>query len=77
MGWAAFGKNAMAQALSHDDAVRRAFPDGITWVALGQKPDLLTLQNGLLRSVAPDSPPEETVAEARSRIVVFMALTSV
>ncbi len=72
-GMGGMGKSVMAQALCHDDAVRRAFPDGIAWVALGQRPELLTLQNQLLHRFDPVAPPSESVSEARSRLEAAFA----
>jgi NB-ARC domain-containing protein len=45
------GKTALATALAHDSEVRHAFPDGIYWLTIGQKPNLLDLQNQLLRQL--------------------------
>ena len=42
------GKTVLAAALGHDSEVRQAFPDGIYWLTVGQKPNLLDLQNQLL-----------------------------
>jgi len=67
-GMGGAGKSVMAQALCHDDVVRAAFPDGIAWVAVGQQPDLLPLQNRVLRLLAPAEPPGETVAEALRKL---------
>lgn len=33
-----FGKTTLALALCHDTAIQAAFPDGILWVALGERP---------------------------------------
>ena len=37
------GKTALAVELSHDPEVRTAFPDGVLWAGLGQRPDLSAL----------------------------------
>jgi hypothetical protein len=47
-GMGGIGKSVLAAALAHDSAVRQAFPDGIYWLTVGQKPNLLDLQNRLL-----------------------------
>ncbi len=39
-GAGGYGKTTLAQALCHDDRVRAAFPDGILWVTLGQRPNI-------------------------------------
>ena len=48
-GMGGIGKTVLAAALAHDWAVRQAFPDGIYWLTIGQKPNLLYLQSQLLR----------------------------
>ena len=51
-GMGGIGKTVLAAALAHDSEVRHAFPDGIYWLTLGQKPNLLDLQNRLFRQLA-------------------------
>lgn len=41
-GWPGVGKTTLASALAHDPEIAAAFPDGILWASLGQKPDLLS-----------------------------------
>src|SRR5262249_45889723 len=50
-GMGGIGKTVLAAALAHDSEVRQAFPDGIYWLTVGQTPNLLDLQNKLLRWV--------------------------
>jgi WD40 repeat protein len=50
-GMGGIGKTVLAAALAHDQEVRKAFPDGIYWITVGQKPNLLVLQNQLLRQL--------------------------
>jgi hypothetical protein len=47
-GMGGIGKTVLAAALAHDSEVRQAFPDGIYWLTVGQKPNLLDLHNQLL-----------------------------
>jgi WD40 repeat protein len=47
-GQGGLGKTVAAIDLVHDEEVRRAFPDGIYWLTLGQAPDLTSLQSRLL-----------------------------
>jgi hypothetical protein len=47
-GMGGTGKTVLAVAMAHDPKVRRAFSDGIYWLTVGQKPNLLGLQNRLL-----------------------------
>ena len=50
-GMGGIGKTVLAVALAHDSEVWQAFPDGIHWPTVGQKPNLLDLQNKLLRQL--------------------------
>ena len=50
-GMGGIGKTVLASALAHDTEVREAFPDGIYWLTFGQNPNLLGLQNQLLRQL--------------------------
>lgn len=42
-GWPGVGKSSVAVALAYDAETRKAFPDGILWVSLGQRPSLLSM----------------------------------
>jgi len=44
-GMGGIGKSVLAAALARDREVRRAYPDGIIWVAVGQQPNLVRLQH--------------------------------
>ncbi|MBI5651473.1 MAG: DUF4062 domain-containing protein [Chloroflexi bacterium] len=41
-GWPGVGKTTIAAALAHDPDIAKTFPDGILWVSLGTKPNLLS-----------------------------------
>jgi WD40 repeat protein len=47
-GQGGIGKSVLAAALARDDAVRQHFPDGIYWVTVGEKADLVAAQIDLL-----------------------------
>ena len=47
-GIGGIGKSVLAAALATDDRVRRRFPDGVYWVTVGERPDVLALQLDLL-----------------------------
>jgi hypothetical protein len=49
-GMGGIGKTVLSAAPAHDSEIRQAFPDGIYWLTIGQKPDLLGLQNRLCAS---------------------------
>lgn len=40
-GLGGIGKSVLASALAHDLKVQEKFPDGVLWVTLGQKPEIL------------------------------------
>lgn len=50
-GMGGIGKSVLASALAHRPEVRRAFPDGIFWITLGQKPPLAELQRWLAKEL--------------------------
>ena len=43
-GMGGIGKSVLAAALARDREIRRSYPDGVLWVAVGQQPDLVKLQ---------------------------------
>lgn len=53
-GMGGIGKSVLAAALAWDDQVLEAFPDGVFWISLGQKPDLASRQLQLLRFLDED-----------------------
>jgi hypothetical protein len=42
-GWPGVGKSSIAAALAHDADVHRAYPDGVLWTSVGQKPNIMAL----------------------------------
>jgi WD40 repeat protein len=59
-GQGGIGKTVLAAAAARDPVVRTYFPDGVWWVTVGEAPDLVGLQAGLLarlgaRGAAPRS----------------------
>lgn len=50
-GWPGVGKTTVAAALAYDQDVKQAFPDGVLWTSLGQKPNLLDELSGWLRAL--------------------------
>src|ERR1700733_14217213 len=67
-GMGGIGKSVLAAAVIQDDGVRRMFPDGIHWVVVGQAPNLLDLQNQLLRQLVPTTAPSATIGEAKTAL---------
>lgn len=64
-GMGGIGKSVLASAVAHRPEVRRAFPDGIFWITLGQKPQLAELQRWLARELGGEalSPDERSGKE--------------
>jgi NB-ARC domain len=67
-GMGGIGKSVLAAALAHDSEVRQAFPDGIYWLTIGQKPNLLELQNNLLRQLTGSKETLTTEQEAKDAL---------
>ena len=65
-GMGGIGKSVLACALARRPEIRRAFPDGVLWVTLGQKPDVVDLQRKLVKAglgQEPDFTSEQTGKE--------------
>src|SRR6516225_3344599 len=67
-GMGGIGKTELAINLVNDKAVRRAFPDGIFWLTLGQTIEPLRLQGELAAYVAGEAKAFATVNEARDQL---------
>ena len=67
-GMGGIGKTVLAAALAHDSEVRQAFSDGIYWLTIGQKPNLLDLQNQLLRQLTGSKETLTTEQEAKDAL---------
>jgi WD40 repeat protein len=55
-GEGGMGKTILAAALARDPAVRTTFPDGVFWVVLGERPDLVAVQVALARRLGLEAP---------------------
>jgi WD40 repeat protein len=53
-GMGGIGKSVLASALAHHPEVRRAFKDGVFWIALGQTPRVVDHQRWLTRQLGGD-----------------------
>jgi WD40 repeat protein len=67
-GMGGIGKTVLAIDLANDDEVRRAFPDGIFWLTLGQTIEPLQLQGELAAFMAGETKAYATVNEARDQL---------
>lgn len=54
-GMGGIGKSVLASALAHRPEVRRAFPDGVYWVTVGQNPNVRDLQQKLVAVLGGDA----------------------
>jgi WD40 repeat protein len=50
-GAGGYGKTELARAICHDKGIRKAFRDGILWVTLGEKPNVLTALTKLYQTL--------------------------
>ena len=64
-GWPGVGKTTLAAALAHEPRVRQAFPDGILWTALGEKPSILSALGDWLLALQ-ENPQFYPTAQSRS-----------
>jgi len=53
-GMGGIGKSVVAAALARDRKIREAFPDGIVWVGLGERPEVASLQRDIHQSLGGD-----------------------
>ncbi|HEX5757758.1 MAG TPA: NB-ARC domain-containing protein [Thermoanaerobaculia bacterium] len=72
-GQGGLGKTVAAIDLVHDGSVRRAFPDGIYWLTLGQSPDLALLQSSFIQQVTGAPAVVESMASGSARIRDLLA----
>jgi hypothetical protein len=67
-GWPGVGKTTLVSVLSRDPDVARAYPDGVLWASLDQKPALMSILAGWGRALGRDDllkvpTPEEAVQQ--------------
>jgi hypothetical protein len=67
-GMGGIGKTVLAIDLVNDDEVRRAFPDGMFWLTLGQSIEPLKLQGELGGYIAGEAKAFATANEARDQL---------
>ncbi len=73
-GMGGIGKSVLATALARDDEVRRAFPDGVLWLTVGQNPPSLTgLQLQLARMLGDSPPAFEDIQQGRAHLSKLFA----
>ncbi|HKG61314.1 MAG TPA: TIR domain-containing protein [Pyrinomonadaceae bacterium] len=71
-GLGGIGKTILAAAFARTPEVRRAFPDGVFWLTLGQHPNIVELQKQLLSFLG--GPTDiKTSEEGRAKLRLFLA----
>jgi len=72
-GWPGVGKTTMASALAYDPDVEKSYPDGILWVSLGQKPNVLSEMAAWGRALGTnDLLRAKTVEESRIQLAALL-----
>ena len=61
VGMGGAGKSTLARAVVDDEAVRRAFPDGIVWVEVNPDPDLASVLSRVLSAFGSPGPVSDVV----------------
>jgi predicted nucleotide-binding protein len=67
-GIGGIGKTVLAAAIAYDVDVRKAFPDGIYWLTIGQIPSVLLLQGQLLQRLGVPEHSVNTVQEGKDAL---------
>jgi len=71
-GGGGFGKTTLAAALCHDPDVIENFDDGVLWVTLGQKPDVLAGAITLYAALTNERPAFATIEDAENKIAEIL-----
>lgn len=73
-GLAGVGKTTLTRAAAYDPFLNKAFPDGVLWCSLGEKPLLLPLLRAWARSLAFEGiEKEEDIGQARAVLNRFLS----
>ena len=72
-GQGGIGKTVLAAALARDAEVRRYFPDGVFWVTVGERGDLVALQIALLKRLDAEHPELRSIDEGAARLRAALA----
>ncbi len=70
-GMGGIGKSVLAAALTYDEDIQQAFPDGIIWLTLGQNPDITDitqLQATVVQAIEKESPVFENPVEGKNKL---------
>jgi hypothetical protein len=72
-GEGGIGKTVLASALARDEEVRAHFPDGVFWVTVGERPDLVASQIELLRRLGAEPGGLRAPSDGRDRLCEVLA----
>ena len=72
-GAGGFGKTTLAAAICHDEDVQTAFDDGVLWVTLGEKPDLVAAIAKLYDALTDELPDFVDVEQGARRLAEKLA----
>jgi len=75
-GMGGIGKSVLVNALARDLQVRRAFPDGVFWIPIGQQPNIVEVQRLFAHALA-DAGSFESVTQGRARLGALLASKAV
>jgi hypothetical protein len=67
-GWPGIGKTTLAAAMAHDAEVKKAFPDGVLWTALGMSPNPLAGLGQWLLAFGDDPQRYQRIEERQNRL---------
>ncbi|MCI5136650.1 MAG: hypothetical protein D3920_16650 [Candidatus Electrothrix sp. AW2] len=67
-GWPGIGKTTLAAAMAHDAEVKKAFPDGVLWTALGMSPNPLAGLGQWLVAFGDDPQQYQHIEERQNRL---------
>jgi len=71
-GWPGVGKTTLAAALAHDGQLKRAFPDGVLWAALGPEADPFPVLGSWLSALGLDPGDMPTVEQRSGRLAALL-----
>jgi len=66
-GMGGIGKSVLATMLARDREVRRAFPDGVAWVTIGEEPSITALQREVIGALGGNTI-FDTASEGKQRL---------
>jgi NB-ARC domain len=73
-GWPGVGKTTLVGVLSRDPEVSRAFPDGVLWTSLDQKPSLISNLAGWGRALGRDDILRLPTAEEAAKLLANLLI---